>query len=764
MQEISILFVFHYFRGRKQLSMRKIIPVILLLLFTIISEGAPRYSFRHYLSQDGLPVNTVTCSTPDHLGYLWFGTRDGVCRFDGSQFVSLECEDTVHSTNGLMFSVSEDRDGRIWFCSVNGTGYYNIYTGERCDVKELSTRRYTDITADGDGNVWFSSEECIVRRDHSTGVYTEFNEGLTSGAFHCVCDGNGTVWFTARSGGIFRWESEFGRFSDLIIPAPMSKGERLECLSPLDDTHLILSTNRNRILLFDIRTRKAITLTEIQNSINCLLARNSVEIWIGTTEGTLIYDRLKDELHQAYETSGSEIKKNITCMLKDYEGNIWTGSFYGGLNIWYNPDHSVTRFFDTGKKGSFKGHLVHSFTYDGTGSLLIGTEDGYLNRMNLEDLTFSIIPINGKNSTDMNIHGLLPEGEKMWIPTFNKGLFLMDTGTGICSKHPESPSDTCVCIKELKDGTILIGTLAGLFRYDRSSDSFEPLKGLSGRFIHSICQDSRGRIWVGTYGDGLFRSDETEMEFSSVNPECDECHQAFAKYTTNVFEDRDGNIWVATDDSGLHKISPDGTILTHLTRNSGLPSNIATAITQDNDGKLWVSTTKGIAVIDIPSSTVEKNFLDYDETTGSQYINGSVLSLNDGRIFFGSTNGFISVNPSSIIDPLYKAPLYFTTISTGRNQKTTYHAEKGKSVLFTRKLLFKESDASYLSVSFSTPYYSDLFTPQYEITLLKGKKVLTRTVSTDNNVSFARLMPGRYTVNVHLVGSQNEESARTSQS
>jgi len=741
--------------------MKKTSLLIIVLLSSLAANGISHNSFRHFLSTDGLPINTVTCSVTDHLGYLWFGTRDGICRFDGSEFRVLEFQDSGHSASGLIFAVSEDKDGRIWFCSVNGTGYYDIYTGKRFDVPELSGRKFTDITADGEGNVWFSSEESIMMRNSTTGEYKEFNDGYSAGAIHSVCDGNGTIWFTACSGGLFCWDAELGRFSNLIIPAPMDGGERLECVSPLDDSHLVLSTDRCRILLFDIRTRKAITMSKTENTVNCLLARNSVEIWIGTSEGTLIYDRLKDELHQAYETSSNEMKKNITCILKDYEGNIWTGSFYGGLNIWNNPEHSVARFFDTGKPGSFTGHLTHAFACDGTDHLLIGTEDGCLNRMNLSDLSFSVIPVNGKKSTDMNIHGLLMEGKKMWIATFNKGLYRMDTATGVCSKHPESPSDTCVCIKKLKDGTLLIGTLNGLFRYDGAADSFRQVNGLSGRFIHSICQDSQGRIWIGTYGDGLFRSDDLSMTFSSISPECDDCLQTFARYTTDVFEDSDGNIWVATDGAGLHRISPDGTILTHLTRNSGLPSNIAAAITQDSRGKLWVSTTKGIAVIDIPSSSVEKTFLDYSETTGDQYINGSVLSLDDGRIFFGTTNGFISVNPSTVIDPLSKAPLYFTSVSTQWKQQKRFHSEEGKSVLFTNKFEFRESEASYLSISFSCPYYSDLFTPQYETALYRGKRKLAGSITSENTVSLTRLPPGKYSFRVHLLGSDNDESYKS---
>jgi len=739
--------------------MKKVSLLLFVLILSLTANGISHNSFRHFLSKDGLPINTVTCSTSDHLGYLWFGTRDGICRFDGAEFTVLECNGPECPASGLVFSLSEDKEGRLWFCTVNGTGYYDINKGEITAVPELPAVRFNDITEDGKGNIWFTSEGTVFMKDYKTGEYSSFDNYPASSTLRSSSDGKGGMWFTSSSGGLFRFDADISAFSEIICLKGMIQGEHPECITSLDNSHLVLSTNQNRLLLFDIKTEEAITLTEVENHINCVMAKSSVEIWIGTSEGTMIYDRLKDEIHPVYQTSGTEITKNITCIVTDAEGNVWTGSYYGGLNVWNNQEHSITRLYDTGKNSCLKGHLAHAFASDGDGYIWIGTEDGFLNKIKLSDYSSSRIVTSGLPD-DLNIHGMLFEDGILWIASYNRGLFLLDVSKGTCTRHSDSPSDACVCLYRLKDGTILLGTDTGLFRYDATGNSFEQIKGTGKYFIHSICQDTKGRIWLGTFGNGLFRSDDTLVSFSSVNPECSEC-SSFSDYTTFVFEDSSGNMWIASDGTGIHKLSPDGAFLSHLTRNSGLPSNIVTAITQDKDGDLWVSTTKGLAVLDSGTSEVKKTFMDYSETTGNQYINGAGLALPDGRIFFGTTNGVITFNPASIIDPLSDAPLYFSSITTEGNKKKYSVTENGLSTTFTKHIKLKERDAAHLSISFSAPYFADLFTPQYETVLLRGKKELTHTVTDENTVSFTRLRPGKYTLNVQLVGSTNPESSKS---
>ncbi len=191
----------------------------------------------------------------------------------------------------------------------------------------------------------------------------------------------------------------------------------------------------------------------------------------------------------------------------------------------------------------------------------------------------------------------------------------------------------------------------------------------------------------------------------------------------------------------------------------GLPSNIACALVEDSEREsLWVSTANGLALIDSKSNTVTKSYLDNGRLNGNQYTNGSCCKLTGGRICFGTTNGFISFLPSTIQDPISKAPLYFRGIYAEGERGSKQVTEEGKSLTETRRIILKKRDAAHLSISFPAVYFSNLSTPKYEYTLSKRGKVFTHNVTEVPMVVFTDLRAGNYILNVHLINSTHPQA------
>ncbi|MFA5444531.1 MAG: two-component regulator propeller domain-containing protein [Bacteroidales bacterium] len=739
-----------------------ILTAFLLYTVSINAFGSGQYYFRHYKSDDGLPNNTVTCTVQDHFGFLWFGTKDGICRFNGQDFIVLEDPNLKSCINGMTFSLCEDHDGMLWCCSTKGTGYYNLYTTEVTCVKELEGYRFFDINVDKDNNVWFVSSGSVFKLDRSTGEFVRYSAERHFNALHSCVDSDGYIWFTTYQGDIRRYNPDTDYFE--IFPLITDKTNTSDYpihIKTINEKYLLISTNNYDLIRLNINSGDSEYLINVGHPVNCLLPRTDSEYWIGTLDGLVVYDDHQKSTSFINDSAKNSLSNtNVISILQDNEGNVWMGTYYGGLNLWHNRKNSFGQIFFTGYESTFYGKLVHALTPDENDNLWIGTEDGNLNKLIFKDKT-SVWYSNKKGfPSNLNIHGLLQEKNMLWIATYNKGLFLYDLESEKIFKHTGLPTDQCVCILKTCDNSILIGTTYGLYKYERSKDIFEFIDGPGHRFIHTLYQDSFGTVWVGTYGSGIYYSKDDLKTFTSIQSETD--YGLRSNYITYFFEDSSHTLWVATEGGGLCRTSLEGNVsFTHITRNNGLPSNIACAVTQDQKGLLWVSTTKGLATIDPLTDSVLKVYLDNNGIVGNQFSYGSCYQFPSGQICLGTTNGMITFNPANLKDPITSAPLYIHDIHTGTDENFNLMNTDGRTSVTSDKIRIRQADASYLSISFSALYYSNVCTPFYEYTLSSGRKQSIKNVSTENTIVFTDMNPGHYRFNVKVLGSNSPESHKS---
>ncbi len=737
-----------------------ILTAFLLYAISISANGNGHYYFKHYKSDNGLPNNTVTCTVQDHFGFLWFGTKDGICRFNGKDFTVLEDPNLKSCINGMTFSLCEDQDGMLWCCSTNGTGFYNLYTSEVTCVNELEGHRFFDINVDKDNNVWFVSSVSIFKLDRSSGEYVRYSSERHFNALHSCVDKEGYIWFTTYQGDIRRYnpDTDYFEIFSLITDRTKSSDSYPIHIKTINDKYLLISTNTYDLIRLNINSGDCEYLINVGHPVNCLLPRTDSEYWIGTLDGLVVYDDHQKTTSFIDDSARNALSNtNVISILQDNEGNVWMGTYYGGLNLWHNRKNSFGQIFYTGYDGTFHGKLVHALTPDDESNLWIGTEDGNLNKLNFNDRRAIWYSNKEGFPSNLNIHGLLQEEDVLWIASYNKGLFLYDPDSGKIDKHPGLPSDQCVCILKTDNNSILIGTTYGLYRYESTTDSFEFIEGPGHRFIHTLYQDSYGTVWVGTYGSGIFYSKDGLKSFNSIQPGTGSGLES--NYITYFFEDSSHTLWVATEGGGLCRTSMEGDIsFTHITRNDGLPSNIACAVTQDQKGLLWVSTTKGLATVDPTKDSVMKVYLDNNGIVGNQFSYGSCYQFPSGQICFGTTNGMITFNPANLKDPITTAPLYIQDIHTGTNENFNVINTDREAAVTSEKIRIRESDAAYLSISYSALYYSNICTPLYEYTLSSGRRKSIQKVSTENTIVFTDMNPGHYRFDVRLLGSGSPES------
>ena len=740
--------------------MRRILLPLLLLasLSGITAKAAPYYYFEHYTTHEGLPSNTIHCTFQDSFGFVWIGTRDGLTRFDGYDFRSPGSQDLNDITTLASVDIEEDEDGLIWFCTEDGVGRYDPFTGTTEQIGQLGTGISFDILPDQKGSIWLTGDK-IYRYDKATG---EVKAYATGNRFprKLAIDSSDAIWAILADGNLYYFNKRRDSFEDTRF------GWKLRDIESASNGQLLATTSDGQVLLigtanlsltttkiFSIEGRKGL---EIRNT----LERKAGEYWIGTNQGIFVQNLNTGELSQIRHLDAdphSLATDLITSLEKDRDGNVWIGTYYNGINIWEDKQDAFSLFYPNPTKSSMKGSIVRSITTDDDGNIWFCTEDGGLNTIYSDgrNASFELLP-------GLNMQGLTADGDDLWIHTFGSGVYRFDRIRHVIKKHYDvSRSSGCGLLTS--DGQLYTGTQSTLCVLDREQDRFVPADPSSREFVHCLYEDSRGNLWVGTYGDGFLCCDSGGNNLAHLTVNSD--RGLTADRITSFYEDSRHRIWITTEGGGLCYTDPNPNLsnlrLHSLSRADGFNYNVTCAVAEDEDGILWVSTTRGIVRIDGETLGIRGYIQDRQQIMGAQFSYGASLVTRSGFIFLGNTQGLAVFLPGKIKKAAQGHSLYITNIEASNAERTVRLHEEGRSTIRTERIRIKASDAYLLSISFAAPDYSIFRQADYTWTLRRGTRESLSAVSTaENHVSFTGLRPGRYTFDVAVLGSDNPEASR----
>ena len=738
---------------------RTVFFVIILSMATALGARAERYyHFDHVTSKDGLSSNTIYSTTQDSYGFMWIGTRDGLSRYDGNNFVNIRDIVSGEGLDGNISTVCEDNLGRIWFSSNSGLNIYNPLTGTLEQLGTLNESTCHSIQSDGKGRVWLLTNE-IVRVETATMEMKSYRiEGHWPSGM--TIDSYGSLWVMMRDGSLYIYDARTEEFEHRQC------GHIIRRLTSGEEGKLLVLTDRNQVMYLDCITLEedvVFTARKGQRILN-MIERTQGECWIGTNEGLFIRragDDYKGEAFHDAATPQSLSADYITSLGKDRDGNVWVGTYYKGINIWKDHWGDIGMYFSNPSGNSIKGTIVRSICEDESGHIWFCTEDGWLNRYNPTTHTIA----NYQLAEDTNLQGIVADGKKMWICSYGDGVWLMNRESGRIMKHYDLPNNTTTLGIKSAKGQIFIGTTSGLYRYDETSDSFDFVENAGMHFVHSLYQSSDGVIWVGTYGNGIRCIDEEGNRIARISASKNE-GELTSGIITSFHEDASHRMWITTGGGGVYYTDKEYDItapyLNNLTSDDGLPSDIACAIAEDADGMLWISTTNGIAYMDGKTFMVTEIINGDDESTGNQFSYGAVCTTRNGVFYFGNTDGMISIVPSMMKNRRNTERLIITDIHAKDKDRFISLCGEGKSAMNTSEVEVKHKNASSIHIAFVCPEYSSR-KPLYSYSLTRGKSKRSFIGTTeDNDVSFTGLRPGNYRFDVWITGRENiEESHRT---
>ena len=732
--------------------------LFVLLLWSVLPGWTQNFhtQFRNFSTDDGLPDNSVRAIYQDSDGLIWLCTREGICMYDGLHFKPLE-DPSCDILGCLAMSLAEDPQHRLWFITTRGIGFHDLNTGQTRTIRRnLSGNQVgaADIAVDRNGMVWFANED-IFCWDPVREILMDFSPEAPFHSNTVEADSNGSIWFLSTAGDLYRFNTISSRFEQIHRGA----GERFSRQDIVSDGagHILSSAPGGIVLRTDILTNATTPLYRTDNGeIRCIVPESDGRCWLGTDHGIVLVEGDSREVFTHVRTDPDSIAgEDIWSMLLDRQGNLWTGMFYNGLSLHRNPRNLVNRHLGRRSGGDLPGDMVRPVIAVDDTHILAGAEDGGLTLLNLADDTVEDLTFPGPGGAVLNIQGLCLDGDQLWIATFGNGVYRMNFPSRKLQEHYLSDLSAATVAKT-RSGDIYLGTTSGLYLYDRTADRFQSCPEFGSSFIHTLYEDSRGHLWVGTYGNGLWTVKDGSYQHITIS---DKEYGLTSDFVTCIREDSRHRLWVLTETggacfTGLDEIASGAFRFRSLSRRNGLPSSIACCLLEDLDQVLWLTTTHGIVKLNPEDLSILEIYQEEHGNTLNQYSYGSACSTSSGRLFFGTSRGLVGFTPPERTN---RAPLklFITEISAIGPSGPFSVTQEGKSTLHTEKIRLRYKDLSSLTIRYAAPDFQSSRTGMFQ-TVLAGKRRSIQSFTSSGETTYTDLAPGKYQFRVNGVGNRRE--------
>lgn len=674
----------------------------------VLSLSAQQHPFHfdRFSTQHGLSQISVYSIVQDEQGFLWFGTEDGLNRFDGYSFRVYRHDpfnpaSLSHSWAECLFI---DRTGTLWIGTYGGglnrydrrTDTFQHFKHNPNDPQTPSNDFVYDIAEDQEGFIWFATEKGLNRLDPATGVVTRFyhDPARTNSLVHDDAralhfDRKGGLWI-GTIGGLCRYDPRQNRF--VQYKHDPSNGRSLSH----DRVRDVYEDRKGRIW---VGTRAGLDLYDetrdsfdrmpllmsdgsrrtVPNVVRIVEDRNGI-FWIGTnTAGIFRYDEHSGELtplshHPLDPTSLSG--NAIRSILQDRSGVLWIGTLGGGVNRLRGTAFVHIRH-EPWNPNSLSGRLVFSIVEDRSGVVWIGTDGTGLNAYDplRGRFTHFIHEAADPYSLGANSVRAIVEDRNgvLWFGTLNGGLNRYDARTGRFIRYLNDPSNPFSIshngvrtVYEDSRGLLWVGTNGGgLNAFDPTSKRFtryhhrpaDPTS-LSSDVVSAILEDRSGVLWVGTR-EGLNRLDRQRMIFHRYTSNPADSTTLSSSYVVSICEDRKGDLWIGTM-MGLNRFDRAANRFERFFEKDGLPNNTVYGILEDARGFLWISTNRGLSRFD-PMTRRFRNFDRRDGLQDDEFNLGAFHRGHSGRFYFGGVNGVSTFFPEKLEDNPHAPPVVLTS-------------------------------------------------------------------------------------------------------
>ena len=581
--------------------------------------------FEHITIDHGLSQNSVLSILQDSRGFMWFGTWDGLNKYDGYKFTVYlnDPDDPFSLSDNAVFSILEDSSGVLWIGTGNGglnrfdrdSERFSHYYHDLTDSFSLSSDIIISLYEDHAGSLWIgTSGGGLNRFDPLTERFISYQndpldpDSLSNNTVNVIFeDSQGILWVGTGGGGLNRFVPGSSLGTDLI-QSPFGRGVPEDVIIWVPDSFVNYKYNLD------------IPYTLSSNDVYSIFEDNSGTIWIGAGDGSLNkFDRETQRFTRFLLDPGDLIEPRVNpirSIAEDPSGKLWIGIEHGGLFQFDPKTGRYTHFSsDPRNPDGLSSNNIHSTYSDRSGVLWVGTNGGGINKYYQFQKKFAYYQNDPTNPNSLSENEVL-------------SIFLD------------------------RSGMLWIGTNGdGIKRFGRKSEQFtqyindpDDPNSLSGDIVQSIYEDRSGVLWIGTAGGGLNRFERETGGFIHYQ------HDPFNPYSLSdnnvlqIYEDRAGLLWIGTYGGGLNRLDQNNGKFIHYKHDpkdpTSLSSNSVRVIYEDGSGKLWIGTNNGLNEYQLETERFIQYFHDPVDpySLGDNYIL-SILEDRSGMLWIGTNGG-----------------------------------------------------------------------------------------------------------------------------
>jgi len=762
--------------------------IIITLLFSSFCFLNAQIKFKHLTLKDGLSQSSINTIIKDKFGFIWFGTQDGLNKYDGYTFTVFKNRtgDSTSISDNYITAAIADKNGDLWIGTANGLNKLKIEEEifqrykSPVDSLQLSDKYISSLLVD-ENFLWVGTWGTgLYKINLISGEVTLYKN--IPGNPNSICgndirtifpDSKKRMWL-ATWNGLSLYNKEKNNFENFLHnPDDPNSISHNQVTGICEDAfgNIWTGTYENGLNKLDIQKKKFTRYyhTQNKNSVGgnqiVTLLCSKKGIWIGTFDGGLSFYDYSSKRFTNYisdKNDPSSLTDNsIVSIYLDNERTLWVGTFSGGINVY---DHQRNQFKHykslSGMEKTFGDGVVRSIFEDSDGILWIGLRNGGVSKFFKDSEQFQYL----KDEIKVNIksvYSIIEDSKKnIWIGTEGDGLIKYNKRKGTITYYKHNPTDPkslsnnfVMKIFEDRSGNIWVGTTGGgLNKYDEKTDSFIrfrdelDLDRTIGRNVWEIYQDSSGDIWLGTWGAGLTKLDLKNFKHKRYLNQKDEPSSLSNNTVFCLTEDDQKNLLIGTWGGGLNIYKKETDNFSRITDADGLSNNVIYGILKDKTGNLWVSTNYGLSRINLSTKEI-KNYSEADGLQSNEFNQGAYCLSKSGEMFFGGINGFNRFYPDSIKENTNIPPVLITQFKIFDKPVSFTKA------VFALKEITLEYSENYFSVEFASLDYTNPSENRYEYKLEGFDKNWINS-GKRRFASYTNLDPGEYLFRVK--GSNND--------
>lgn len=758
-----------------------------LLCFALFARAQQRYDFKHLNIEDGLSQSSVLAIAQDAKGFIWFGTRFGLNKYNSRSFKVYKgnAQDKNGLADSYIVSLLKAKDGTLWIGSISGLHRYNEdqdnferFAHNDTIPSSISNSTAACIFQDSKDRIWIGTSNGLNLWQPRKKSFTRFLLGThTVHKIYALAeDHKGTLWIGTSEGlismTIVNGEAKFRFLQPFSNQINQVNDNHVTSIIEDREQNLWIGTKQTGLSKLNLQTGAISTYTYsslnpngiCSNNIRKIMLDADGKLWIATIHGINVYHPASASFTTLQNEPGNPAslsQNSVYDIFQDKQGIIWAGTYYGGINVAY-PNYTPFKVYKSAAKNGLSSNVVGPIIEDNSHNLWIGTDGEGLNYFDRQTQSYTHYKYspNNPNSLSSNlVKAILKDRQnRIWVGTHLGGLNLFIPGKGfqhyITLKNDTSSlsNNEITFLFEDTQGRFWVGTNGGLNLFDAGAGKFQLNKVIDASVaVYYIFEDSKQNLWVSSNA-GLFVLRPNAKAFVNTSETVVQ-KQRFRFASINcIAEDKKGYLLFGTQRYGLLKLDVKKNSFSLFNKKDGLPSDNIMGILQDSSDNLWISTDNGLCNFN-PLNRTFKTYNIEDDLPGNEFNYRSALKDSKGEFFFGGLNGLISFFPSQIRENKVVPKAIFTDLKLFNKP---VHLNDGNDLLYhnishTQSIVFN-ADQNVFSIDFTILNFIKSDKNRYAYKL-EGFEKNWNYVSIPS-ASYTNLSPGKYTLMVK--GSNND--------